>query len=165
MPGVFRCTCSVRPTSLDRHAQRASCSGYRIKGLCLRAITGSRTKIFQSASFPAAVVSILRRSAITSGSRCCPRRRALQAAVASTIADFRILAFIRRSRELGFSLDASAPCCASADPESLMRRGPGDRRPSPQGYPGQVADLKSSNASSQQRWPDVLARQHRIAPC
>lgn len=77
------------------------------------ATTGSRSISWQrsqlrepnrsrSARCPSGAASISRRSATTSASKFWHRRRAPPAAVAST--DRRILIFIRRSRELGFSL-------------------------------------------------------------
>jgi MerR family mercuric resistance operon transcriptional regulator len=61
---------------------------------------------FKSASCRGGRAATSRRSAITSGSRCCRPRRASAARYrVYDTADIRRLAFIRRARELGFTLD------------------------------------------------------------
>lgn len=109
--------------NIDRHGpQGATYSNYRIKDYFMRTFTTSRAEVFP-------IGELSRRSGVKIETIRYYERVKMSAAPARTVSgrrfygptDLRILAFIRRSRELGFSLDeirallqlggpAKAPC-------------------------------------------------------
>jgi MerR family mercuric resistance operon transcriptional regulator len=80
--------------------------------------------------------------------------------------DLRILVFIRRSRELGFSLDEIRALLRLGGPEKASCREVREIAAHHlEDIRARLVDLRSSNACWLKQWPDVRAGRHQIAPC